>query len=84
MPTKKSVGCHNRADFLECLAAQYLPFDGQAPPLIVTEQNALLAELFFQYLFFSPQVLDDLFVGVEQHHIADDIEDALVLSKRRR
>jgi hypothetical protein len=60
MPTNKSVGCHNRADFLERLTAQYLPFDGQAAPLIITEQNALLAELLLQYLVFSPQVLDNI------------------------
>jgi hypothetical protein len=60
MPTKKSVGCHNRGDFLECLAAQYLSFDGQAAPLIITEQNALLAELLLQYLVFIPQVLDNI------------------------
>jgi integrase/recombinase XerD len=60
MPTKKSVGGHNRADFLECLAAQYLSFNGQAAPLVISEQDAFLAELFFQYLVFSPQVLDNI------------------------
>jgi hypothetical protein len=60
MPTKKSVGCHNRGDFLKRLAAQYLSFDGQAAPLIITEQDAFLAELLFQYLVFSPQVLDNI------------------------
>ena len=60
MPTKQGVGGHNRADFLEGLAAQNLSFDGQAAPLVIIEQDAFLAELLFQYLVFSPQVLDNI------------------------
>ena len=40
-------------------AAQYLSFDGPAAPLIITEQDAFLAELLFQNLVFSPQVFDN-------------------------
>ena len=66
MPTKKSVWGHNRGDFLERLAAQYLSFDGQAAPLIITEQDAFLAELLFQYLVLNPQVLDNtLLIAVD-------------------
>jgi hypothetical protein len=60
MQTKKSVGCHNRGDCLERLAAQYLSFDCQAAPLIITEQDAPFAKLLFQHLVFSPQVLDNI------------------------
>jgi len=60
MPTKKSVGCHDGSYFLECLAAQYLSFDGQVTPLIIAEQDAFLAELLFEYLVLSPQVLDNI------------------------
>jgi hypothetical protein len=74
MPTKKSVGCHNRGDFLECLTPQYLPFDCQATPLIITEQNALLAELLFQYLVFSPQVLDNILL-IAANPTRDDEEE---------
>jgi hypothetical protein len=28
--------------------------------LVISEQNAFLAELLFQYLVFSPQVLDNI------------------------
>jgi hypothetical protein len=60
MPTKQSVEGYNRADFLECLAAQYLSFDGQAAPLVSSGQDAFLAKPLFQYLVFSPQVLDNM------------------------
>jgi hypothetical protein len=60
MPTKKSFGSHNRADFLECLAAQNLSFDGKAAPLVISEQDAFLAKPLFQYRVFSPQVLDNI------------------------
>jgi hypothetical protein len=64
MPTKKSFGGHNRADFREFLAAQNLSFDGQAAPLVIIEQDAFLAKLLFQYLVFSPQVLDSILLMV--------------------
>jgi len=59
MLTKKGVGCRNRGDFLERLADQCLSLDGQAAPLIITE-DASVAKLLLQPLVFSPQALDDI------------------------
>jgi hypothetical protein len=44
------VGRDDRGDFLQRFATQYLSFDGEAAPLVIGEQEALLTELLFEYL----------------------------------
>ena len=39
MPAENRVRREERADFLQSLASQHFPFDGQSPPLIVVEQD---------------------------------------------
>ena len=58
MPTQDRIGCEQRADFFEPFASEDLTLDGQPSPLIVVEQNSLLAELLYQHLVFGSQVLD--------------------------
>ena len=43
VPAKDRVGCHDRGQFLQCLAAQRLAFDGQQTALVIGEQDAFLA-----------------------------------------
>ena len=40
------------------LPPEDLAFHGQAPPLIIVEQNAFLAELFSEHAILGPKVLD--------------------------
>ena len=46
MPAQKRVGPDDLGQFAEAFSAQHLALDGQAPTLVVVEQNAALAELF--------------------------------------
>ena len=58
VPPQNRIGCEQRANFFESLAAEDLAFDGQTTPLIVVEQDAIPAELLFEHLVLSPQVFD--------------------------
>jgi hypothetical protein len=58
MPAKDGVRSKDRGNFLQCLAAQYLPFDGEAAPLVVAKQDAFLAKLLFEHLVFGAQVFE--------------------------
>ena len=58
MPAKDGVRSKDRGNFLQCLAAQYLPFEGEAAPLVVAQQDAFLAELLFQHLVLGAQVFE--------------------------
>jgi len=60
MPTQDRVGCEQRADFLESLAAEDLPFDCQSTPLVVIQQNPLLAVRLLDYLILGSQIVDHL------------------------
>jgi hypothetical protein len=59
MPTKDGVRGDDSGDLLQGLATQYFSFDGKAAPLVIGKQDAFLTELFFQYLVFDPEVLED-------------------------
>jgi hypothetical protein len=58
MPTQDRVGCEQSSDFFEQLATQHFATDRQPAPLIVVEQNSLLAKLLFEDLIFNSQVVD--------------------------
>ena len=60
VPTQDRVRRKQRADLLEPLSSKDLALDGQSTPLIVVEQNPLLAKLLFQDLVFGPEVFDPL------------------------
>jgi len=60
MPAQDRIGRHDSGDFLQCLATQYLPFDGQTSALVIVEQDAFLAELLSEHPIFSFQIFDDL------------------------
>ncbi len=60
MPSEYGVGCDDGGDLLQVLAGEHLTFDGQPSTLIIVEQNATLAEFFFEYVILSSQILNDL------------------------
>lgn len=60
MPAQDPVWREQRSDFFEPFASEDLTFDGQPSPLIIVEQNSLLAELLYKHLVFGSQVLDCL------------------------
>jgi len=57
MPSEYGIGCDDGGDLLQGLAGEHLTFDGQPSTLIIVEQNATLAELFFEHLILSSQIL---------------------------
>ena len=59
MPSKDGVRRHDGSDFLQCLATQQFSCDGQAAPLVIGKQDALLEKLLFKDLVFDLQILDD-------------------------
>ena len=60
MPTQDRVGREQCADLLQPLPTENLALDRQSTPLVVAEQDAFLAQLFFEHLVLGPQVLDYL------------------------
>ena len=60
MPAENRVGGEQCADLCQPLAAEHLAGHGQAPPLVVAEQDAFLAELFLEHVVLGSQVLDHL------------------------
>ncbi len=58
MPTQNRIGREDRSNFTEHLPAQDFAFDSQTTPLIIVEQDSLLAEFFFEHLVFGAQVFD--------------------------
>ncbi len=72
MPSEYGVGCDDGGDLLQGLAGEHLTF-GQASTLIIDEQNATLAELFFEYLILSSQILNRvLLVSIDPAGHAED------------
>ena len=51
---------YQRAHFRQQLTAEDFSFDCQTSALVVAEENATLAQLFFKNLIFRPQVLNHL------------------------
>ena len=75
MPSQDRVRREQRADFFESLAAEDLAFDRQSTPLIVVQQDPLLAELLFEHLVLGSQVLDHfLLLAIDPASEDDDIE----------
>jgi hypothetical protein len=60
VPAQQRVRRNQRPDLAQELAAQDFAFDGQAPALVVAEQDPMLAEFLFQDLIFGAEVVDDL------------------------
>ena len=60
MPTQNRIGRHDAREFLEEFVPQRLPFDRQPPPLVIIQQNALLASFFAKNLVLGSEILDDL------------------------
>jgi hypothetical protein len=60
MPTQNGSWGDQSGNLSEHPSTEDLAFDGQATSLVVVEQNAFLAQLFFEHLIFSSQVLDDV------------------------
>ncbi len=53
------VGAEDGSDFLQRFATHYLSFDGEAAPLVIGKQDALLTKLLFEYLVLGAQVFED-------------------------
>ena len=49
MPTQDRIRSEQRAEQFELPASKNLSFNGESSPLVVTEQDAFLAELLFKY-----------------------------------
>ena len=60
MPAQDRVRGKQGGHFCQELAAEDLAFDGESASLVVSEQDAAVAELLFQDLVFGAQVVDDL------------------------
>ena len=58
MPAQNRIRRKQRADFIQSLATDRLALDRQAAPLVVTEQDAFLAELLFENCVLGSQILD--------------------------
>ena len=60
VPSEQGIRRDQRADFRQQLAAEHLGLNGQPPPLVVAQENALLAQLFLVHLVLGPQVVNHL------------------------
>ena len=60
MPAEDRVRREERADFLQSLASEHFPFDGQSSPLIVVEQDAFRTVQFLEHGVLRTQVIDCL------------------------
>jgi hypothetical protein len=60
VPTENRVGRDNRRHLHEQATTEPRAQDSQAPPLVIGEAHALVAQLRFQDAVFFAQVLDDL------------------------
>ncbi len=58
MPTQNRIRRKQGAESFKLLAAEDFPFDGQSSALVVTEQDAFLAELLFENCVLGSQILD--------------------------
>ena len=58
MPAQDRIRSYDSGNLLQHLPAEDLAFDRQTAPLVIVEQDAFLAELFFEDLVLSTQVLD--------------------------
>src|SRR5207245_312837 len=60
VPTQQRIRRDQCANFGKQLAAEHLGLYSQPPPLVVAQENALLAELLLEDLVLGPQIVDDL------------------------
>ena len=58
MPPENRIRSHDGGQLLEHLPPEDLAFDGQAPPLLVAEQNSVLPELLSEDPILRQEVLD--------------------------
>lgn len=58
MPAQNRVRREQCAEFFESLATEDLGFDSETTPLVVAEQDPLLAKFLFEDLVFRSQVFD--------------------------
>ena len=58
MPAQERIGCDDRGQPVEGLAAEHFALESQAAELVIVQQDSTLTELFSQYLILSQQILD--------------------------
>jgi len=58
VPGKQRIGCHNRLQFIKCLATEHLGLHGQSYPLFVGESKPLSFELILEYTVLLYKIVD--------------------------
>jgi hypothetical protein len=64
VPAQNRVWSHDRGHLLEHLPPENLAFHSQAPPLIIVEQDAFLAELLSEHAILGSKVLDHILLSM--------------------
>jgi hypothetical protein len=63
MPPENRIRSHDRGQLLEHLPPEDLAFDGQAPPLVVVEQDSVLSERLSEDPILRQEVLDGVLLS---------------------
>jgi hypothetical protein len=63
MPPENRIRSHDGGQLLEHLPPEDLAFDGQAPPLVVVEQDSVLSELLSEDPILRQEVFDGVLLS---------------------